>query len=362
MEITEKQLIEEFSHFNKEHLLILANSGLSLRKMAKECGVDLRTVRKYIDRFKIDYAVSKKANKGAIPKEVLEAKINEYKDLRQISKELGRSEHNVSYWVDKYKLSTKKASHTKSTYWRWLKEGYTIGEMVKQGGYTDAKVLIDNLVKHKIIDGKYAHLFSVTEYNIDSNKWNDLVLVERFIGGDQNAANLLYKRYYNMLLYYAKSRIFNQEDAEDIVAITFTKAFNKIDKYRPEGAFSTWVYKILMNNTIDFLRKRKLKTISIDEPYRTEKGDEVNYDFDSGYENPEETLIKEQKHEKVRESVKNLPQIYKEVIEAVYFEGLRYDEAAEELHLPIGTVKARLHRAKFLLNQQLSKAILNGIN
>jgi RNA polymerase sigma-70 factor (ECF subfamily) len=136
----------------------------------------------------------------------------------------------------------------------------------------------------------------------------------------------------------------NTIEAEDLTIEAFGKAFKSIDKYTPEFAFSTWLFKIATNNYIDYKRKKRLQTISMDQ-------EESVFNFDSQIKNPEDKVIEQQKYDTLRSVIDKLKPHYKTLVEKRYFEEKSYEEIAQELSLPIGTVKAKLFRAReFLYN------------
>jgi len=132
----------------------------------------------------------------------------------------------------------------------------------------------------------------------------------------------------------------NKEDAEDLTIEAFGKAFSNIEKYSPKFAFSTWLFKIAVNNCIDFIRKKRLEKSSLDERRSNKDGTEYSIDVKSPELDPEETYIKEH---------------YRNLIHMRYFDELSYNEIAAKLELPLGTVKAQLHRSKELLYNILKK-------
>ena len=141
-------------------------------------------------------------------------------------------------------------------------------------------------------------------------------------------------------------RIF-MEDAEAIE--TNVELQNSV--VSPLISFSTWLFKIASNNCIDFIRKKKNHTLSIDSDFSNEDGDRMRVDLKSPNRNPEEEAIRAQKVKLMREIVTTLKPRYKELIELRYFKELSYEEIATELDLPLGTVKAQLFRAReFLFN------------
>jgi RNA polymerase sigma-70 factor (ECF subfamily) len=139
----------------------------------------------------------------------------------------------------------------------------------------------------------------------------------------------------------------NSSDAEDLTIEAFGKAFKNIQQYTPNYAFSTWLFKIATNNCIDFIRKKKTTTVSLDQ--NDEDTEKAPQDLMAPVLDPEESMIKNQKKVMMREIVSKLKPRYRKLIELRYFQEFSYEEIAEELELPIGTVKAQLFRARELL-------------
>ena len=128
-----------------------------------------------------------------------------------------------------------------------------------------------------------------------------------------------------------------------------TKAFNKIETYNPKFAFSTWLFRVASNNCIDFIRKKKLILLSIDDTIIDDDSDAFSESLKSANLDPEEQVIKQQRNRLIRNLMKHLDERYRLMIELRYFEEMTYNEIAQELDLPLGTVKAQLYRAKELL-------------
>jgi RNA polymerase sigma-70 factor (ECF subfamily) len=146
----------------------------------------------------------------------------------------------------------------------------------------------------------------------------------------------------------------NNDDAEDLTIEAFGKAFNRIHQYSPSFAFSTWLFKIASNNCIDFIRKKRIKVTSMDTGRMTKDGEVVYFDASSDTLDPSETMIQKQKANAMREVVSKLKPRYRELIELRYFQELSYEEIAEELNLPLGTVKAQLFRARDFLSTMMA--------
>jgi len=148
----------------------------------------------------------------------------------------------------------------------------------------------------------------------------------------------------------------NKDDAEDLTIEAFGKAFKKLDQYTPNYAFSTWLFKIASNNCIDFIRKKKHHLISLDKEYQDEAGTELAQRVPSEVLDPEEELIKSQKIKIMRNVVDKMKPHYRILIELRYFKEFSYEEIAQELNIPLGTVKAKLFRARDLLFNILQKS------
>lgn len=169
--------------------------------------------------------------------------------------------------------------------------------------------------------------------------------------GDQKAyadlMNIYREPIYYMLLKMTNSAV----DADDLTLEAFGKAFKSIEQYTPDYAFSTWLFRIATNNCIDFIRKKRAKTVSMDNLYTNIDGEEVGINVASENLDPEEKIIEKQKILLMREIVSKLKPHYRRLVELRYFEELSYEEIAAELDIPLGTVKAKLFRAReFLYN------------
>lgn len=183
----------------------------------------------------------------------------------------------------------------------------------------------------------------------------DLVLVDAAKNGDQSAYGQLMDRYRDSIYYMMMKMVRNADDADDLTIEAFGKAFSRLDQYQPGFAFSTWLFKIASNNCIDFIRKKRVKVTSMDTGYTNEDGESIRIDARSTTRDPEETIIHNQKVKHMRLLVSKLKPRYRELIEKRYFEELSYEEIAEELNLPLGTVKAQLFRARDFLAQMMEQ-------
>jgi len=184
---------------------------------------------------------------------------------------------------------------------------------------------------------------------------DDYQLIQLAKGGDQRAYASLMNRYRGNIHQTIYKMVHNRDDAEDLTLEAFGKAFRKLSSYSPTYAFSTWLFRIAINNCIDHIRKKKLITMSIDDTFEPD-GDTYYSDYlRADDRNPEEQIIYQQRKQVTRDMVNQLSEKYRLMIELRYFEGLSYDEIATELDIPLGTVKAQLFRAKEMLYELLQK-------
>jgi RNA polymerase sigma factor (sigma-70 family) len=190
--------------------------------------------------------------------------------------------------------------------------------------------------------------------NFTENAKNDFHLVVRARTGDQKAYADLMHRYKDSIYFMVLKMVNNKEDAMDLTVETFAKAFEKLEKYQPEFAFSTWLFRVATNNCIDFIRKKKLNTMSI-HGMMDEDGEEKQLQIKADVLNPEETSIKKQQTQELKLLIESLPSRYRNLITLRYFDELSYEEIAQQLDLPLGTVKAQLFRARYLLGNIINK-------
>lgn len=197
--------------------------------------------------------------------------------------------------------------------------------------------------------------------NADSKK-EDFEAIKKVLAGDNTAYELLQKKYKNLIYSLIKKMIKNDSDVEDLVQETFIKAYKALDKFKFNYSFSAWIYRIASNNTIDFLRKRRFDTFSIDKPIG-DADDENYYEIEDNSYSPDAELISEQKADIIRCAIDTLPENYREIIILRHEEELDYKAIADKLDLPLGTVKAHLFRARKLLYEELKDKynLLNNI-
>jgi len=183
-------------------------------------------------------------------------------------------------------------------------------------------------------------------------KEDDQILIKEALAGKESAYKLLLSRHRDAIYRMIVKIVHNQEEAWDLVQETFMKAFGSLSSYRFEYRFTTWLYKIAANSCIDFLRKKRLDSLSLDQPVETKDG-EVTIELADWTYNPEADLASKQKSLSINAAIDSLPQKYREVIIFRHKQDKSYEEIAEILGIPVGTVKARIFRARELLKKKL---------
>ncbi|HMV26561.1 MAG TPA: sigma-70 family RNA polymerase sigma factor [bacterium] len=190
----------------------------------------------------------------------------------------------------------------------------------------------------------------------EKQKKEDFEFIARAVGGDQKAFELLMNRYRPQIFGLMYRMVHKSEEAEDLVQEAFMKAFTSLSNFNYEYAFSTWLYKIATNNCIDHLRKKKLQTYSIDAPVQY-KDSEYQIEIPDLTYHPEKEMMRNERTQMIKGAIEELPEKYKRVIFLRHSEELSYEEISEMLNIPIGTVKARIFRAREMLNKFLKGKI-----
>ena len=191
--------------------------------------------------------------------------------------------------------------------------------------------------------------------NLTDKGLRDLKLIKRALDqGDTTAYNELMKLYRDPLYFMLLEKVGDKELAKDLTIEALGKAFKKLHMYTPNYTFSTWLFTVARNNCIDYLRKNKIKTTSIDQFTIDNDGKKNKIDIQSDELNPEGILIRKQKIAILRQVVDKLKPKYRELVKLRYFKEMSYEEISKLLQVPIGTVKAQLYRSREQLFQIVS--------
>lgn len=187
------------------------------------------------------------------------------------------------------------------------------------------------------LDIRIAHgHFSLREFPLSSHndKSDESSKIRAAVGGDPQAQQWLVQRYEPTVQRFARHMMGNEQDAHDIAQETMVKALKNLHRYNDNWRFSTWLISIARNTCIDEFRKRKRR--SYDEPP----------DVVDTSPSPLELASQQRRAERLRQALETIPPLYREVLILYHFEHLKYQEIADLLNIPIGTVMNRIFRAR----------------
>lgn len=165
---------------------------------------------------------------------------------------------------------------------------------------------------------------------------DDRQLARLVLGGDTAAFEYLFDRYRDAIHRLFLQRTGNAEDADDLLQETFIKVYMNLHRYSPEYTFGQWLYTIARNTFIDFTRKSR-SDLPIDERFSAPAATAPT---------PEESIINSQQRVQIEHYLESLPEQYKKLFRLRFIDEYSYEEIAEKLHLPMGTVKTQIHRAR----------------
>ncbi|HEX8432106.1 MAG TPA: sigma-70 family RNA polymerase sigma factor [Longimicrobium sp.] len=174
--------------------------------------------------------------------------------------------------------------------------------------------------------------------------------------GSEKAYRELLGRYQRPVFSLVYRMLRDREQAEDLAQETFVRVFNNIERYDPKYKFSSWIFKIATNLTIDHIRKKELATVSIDGSRYAVTPDEIaasTITVEGRDPNPEQLLEAKELGSEIEEAIGELRPEYRTAIVLRHVEGREYQEIADIMGLPLGTVKTFIHRARNSLRERL---------
>jgi RNA polymerase sigma-70 factor (ECF subfamily) len=181
---------------------------------------------------------------------------------------------------------------------------------------------------------------------------DDADLVRRCLTGDERAYRDLVARFQRPVYSVAFRMVRSAEDAQDIAQETFVRVFKALSRYDPARSFEAWLFTITSRLCIDLLRRRKVRPVSL---FRMdpETQEEQTVDIEDPGLKPDEVTAHVEEERHAKDLIDSLPPHYRIVVMLRHQQDLSYEEIAEALHLPLGTVKARIHRARALLKDRV---------
>ena len=173
----------------------------------------------------------------------------------------------------------------------------------------------------------------------------EAAIVRKVLGGDANAFETLVLEYEKNVYNIALRMTGNSEDAADMTQEAFIKAYNSLQSFRGDSKFSVWLYRIVSNVCLDFLRSRNRRpTVSLS--VEDDDGEDAQLDVADESQSPELLLDRKLTRESVRRGLDSLPPDYRQILLLREIQGLSYDEISQALGLEVGTVKSRIFRAR----------------
>ena len=189
-----------------------------------------------------------------------------------------------------------------------------------------------------------------------SNKDLDLGLVKRVKAGDYQAFDLLVLKYQSRLISTAFKFVKDLQIAEDLVQDSFIKSFKSIGSFREDSSFYTWIYRITVNTSKNYLVSKKRK----DELLQTDISKEENHVIEPiDKDTPEDFFYANQLHKIIIESLNRLGEDTKTALTLREFDGLSYEQIAEVVNCPVGTVRSRIFRGREVIDDAI-KEYRNG--
>lgn len=182
----------------------------------------------------------------------------------------------------------------------------------------------------------------------------DRALIERCLKGDEKAFEALLRMYRSSVYSICLRMVRNRTVAEDIAQEVFIKVFSALHRYDPSYPFSSWLNRITSNLCIDYLRRERERMVSLDQPMGTGDGD-LPLQLPSGEAGPDREAESKEMMAILEEALQLLPEHYRIIVVLRHQEQLSYEEIADTLGIPLGTVKARIHRARNMIVEHFRK-------
>lgn len=190
--------------------------------------------------------------------------------------------------------------------------------------------------------------------NKADSREEDFAAIRKALVGNEQAYEFLQKKYRKVVASLIRRMVKDEDDIDDLTQETFIKAFGSLDSFKFNYSFSSWIYRIASNNCIDFLRRKRFATISISQPIGD--GDEEHtFEIKDVSYQPDTSYMQDERQRILFEAIDKLPENYRQIIKLRHEEDLDYKDIADQLDLPLGTVKAHLFRARKILLTELKK-------
>ncbi|MFW5450794.1 MAG: RNA polymerase sigma factor RpoE [Methylophagaceae bacterium] len=187
----------------------------------------------------------------------------------------------------------------------------------------------------------------------------DLELVQRVQAGDKKAFDVLVMKYQQRIVHVITGFVHDPVEALDVAQEAFIKAYRAIPNFRGDSAFYTWLYRIAINTSKNYLTSRARRPPAVD----VDAMDATNY-YDAPelkeFETPESSLMSDELEQTIHKAIQALPEDTATAIKLREFEGMSYEEIAQVMECPIGTVRSRIFRAREAIDKQIQETMSEG--
>lgn len=195
--------------------------------------------------------------------------------------------------------------------------------------------------------------FYARVFNVSTVKKTDLELIAESVDGQTHAFDLLVTRYQDRL-YNALSQILrNREDARDVVQDAFVLSWSKLDTFRGDANFYSWLFRVAYNVAMSRQRKKRVKTVGL----RPAERERIDLPADKNSADPSQNLQVQERQSQVQAALADLPEEFRTVLILKEIEDFKYEQIAEILNVPLGTIRSRIYRARILLRERLTRLL-----
>ncbi len=188
----------------------------------------------------------------------------------------------------------------------------------------------------------------------------DQVLVERVQRGERQAFDLLVIKYQRRIMRLLARLVHDPAEVEDLAQEVFIKAWRALPQFRGESAFYTWIYRIALNTARNWLATRRRQPMLLDAA-ENEDGETFSVDDNlTDYATPESAVVGREIVDTINQAIEDLPEDQRTAIVLREIEGMTYEEIAQIMQCPVGTIRSRIYRAREAISQRLRPVLGNG--
>lgn len=186
-----------------------------------------------------------------------------------------------------------------------------------------------------------------------NNENNELIHIKNTLDGDKKAFAYLVDQYKQLVFALAMKMLADSSEAEDICQEVFLRVYKKLNQFKVKYRFKDWLYAVAVNVITDKLRRKKILLVSLDKGSISEDGDVSELSVPDHTQNPELISINKERKDEIVKCINSLPVKYKLVVVLRYIDSLSYQEIAQAMSIPLGTVKTFIYRAQKIISKKM---------